>query len=44
MNSIKVLSDLVILLEINDNRAGKPVYFDYTKFCFGESYFYSFGK
>lgn len=44
VNSIKVLSDLVILLEINDNWAGKPVYFDYTKFCFGEGYFYSLDK
>lgn len=44
VNGIKVISDIVILLEINDNWAGKPVYFDYTKFCFGEGYFYSIGK
>ena len=42
VNGISVLSDIVVLLEINDNWAGKPMYFDYTKFCFGEGYFFAF--
>ncbi len=44
VKGLTVISDIVILLEINDNWAGKPTYFDYTKFCFGEGYFYSLMK
>lgn len=44
VNGISVLSDVVVLLELNDNWAGKPTYFDYTKFTFGEGYFYTLNK
>lgn len=44
VKGLTVISDIVILLEINDNWSGKPAYFDYTKFCFGEGYFYSLMK
>lgn len=44
INGIKIISDYVVLLELNDNWAGVPVYFDYIKFTFGEGYFFSLGK